>query len=83
MKNYTYTKKFYIHEIAAVNLLKIYFLKNAKKTFKPVNRDLNRDWTISKKESKFYVINFTDPRMIFLLENFNITCNENAYSDIA
>ena len=30
-KNFTYTKKFYVHEIAAVDLLKIYFLKNAKK----------------------------------------------------
>ena len=37
-------EKFYIHEIAAVNLLKIYLLKNAKKTCKPNNRDLNRDW---------------------------------------
>ena len=36
--------KFYVHEIAAVDLSKIYFLKNAKKTCKPNNRDLNRDW---------------------------------------
>ena len=43
-KNFTYTKKFYVHEIAAVDLSKIYFLKNAKKTCKPNNRDLNRDW---------------------------------------
>ena len=35
-------KKFYVHEIAAVNLSKIYFLKNAKKTCKPNNRDWNR-----------------------------------------
>ena len=28
----------------AVNLSKIYFLKNAKKTCKPNNPDLNRDW---------------------------------------
>ena len=35
--------KFYVHEIAAVDLSKIYFLKNAKKTCKPNNRDLNRD----------------------------------------
>ena len=27
-ENFTYTKKFYLHEIAAVNLSKIYFLKN-------------------------------------------------------
>ena len=32
-------KKFYVHKIAAVNLSKIYFLKNAKKTCKPNNRD--------------------------------------------
>ena len=37
-------KKFYVHEIAPVDLSKIYFLKNAKKTCKPSNRDLNRDW---------------------------------------
>ena len=36
-------KKFYVHENAAVNLSKIYLLKNAKKTCKPKNRDLNRD----------------------------------------
>ena len=39
-------ENFYLHEIAAVNLSKIYFLKNAKKTCKPNNRDLNRDWII-------------------------------------
>ena len=38
-------EKFYVHEkIAAVDLSKIYYLKNAKKTCKPNNRDLNRDW---------------------------------------
>ena len=31
-ENFTYTKKFYVHEIAAIDLSKIYFLKNAKKT---------------------------------------------------
>ena len=36
-------KKFYVHEIAAVNLSKLYFVKPAKKTYKPNNRDLNRD----------------------------------------
>ena len=39
-------EKFYAHEIAAVYLSKIYFLKNAKKTCKPNNRDLNRDWVM-------------------------------------
>ena len=33
------------HEYAAVNLSKIYFLKNAKKTFNPNNHNLNQDWT--------------------------------------
>ena len=37
-------EKFYVHEIAAVDLSKMYFLKNAMKTCKPSNRDLNRDW---------------------------------------
>ena len=37
------TKKFYVHEIAAVNLSKINFLKNAIKICKPNNRDLHRD----------------------------------------
>ena len=37
----TYTKK-----IAAVNLSKIYFLKNAKKTCKSNKRNLNCDWII-------------------------------------
>ena len=36
--------KFYVHEIAVVNLSKNYFLKNPKKTCKPNNHDLNRDW---------------------------------------
>ena len=34
---------FFAHEIVAVNLPKTYFLKNAKKTNKPNNSDLNRD----------------------------------------
>ena len=37
-------EKFYLHEIAAINLSKIYLLKNTKKTCEPNNRDLNRDW---------------------------------------
>ena len=36
-------KVFYVHEIAAVILSKLYFLKNAKKTCKPKNCDSNRD----------------------------------------
>ena len=42
-ENFTYTKKFYVHEIAAVILSEIYFLKNARKRCKPYNHDLNRD----------------------------------------
>ena len=45
-------KTVYVHEIAAVNLSKIYFLKNAKKTCKPNNRDLNRDWIRVVYENK-------------------------------
>ena len=37
-------RTFYVHENAAVDLSKIYFLKNTKKTCKPNNLDLNRDW---------------------------------------
>ena len=36
-------KVMYAHEMAAVNLSKIYFLKNAKKICKPNNHDLNRN----------------------------------------
>ena len=39
--------KFYVHEIAAVNLSTLHFLKNKKKTCKPNNRDLNRDRIIN------------------------------------
>ena len=42
-KSFTHTKKFYVQEIAAVNLSNIYFLKNSEKTCKPNNRDLNHD----------------------------------------
>ena len=43
-KFYVHEKKLYVHEIVTVNLSKIYFLKNAKKTCKANNRDLNHDW---------------------------------------
>ena len=45
---FSYTKQFYVHEIVAVDLSKICFLKDAKKTCKPNNRDLNRYWTSLK-----------------------------------
>ena len=39
-------EKFYVHKkiLRTRNLSRIYFLKNAKKTCKPNNCDLNRDW---------------------------------------
>ena len=43
-EKFTYTKKFYIHEITTINLSKIYLLKNAKKTCKPNKCNLNRNW---------------------------------------
>ena len=43
MKNFMYAKKNYVHKIAAVNLSKTYFLKNAKKTFKPNDHNSNCD----------------------------------------
>ena len=62
-KTFTHTKKFYVHEIAAVDLSKIYFLKNAKKTCKPNNHDLNRDW-IRTRTTKF--CSFLIDRQIFV-----------------
>ena len=38
---------------------------------------------MSRKESKIYVISFTDPCIIFFKkESFGSMCNENAYSQI-
>ena len=37
-------EQFYVHEIAAGNLSKLFLLKNAKNACKPNNRDLNRNW---------------------------------------
>ena len=52
--------KFSVREIAAMNLSKFYLLKNAKKTCKPNNRNLNRDLIIKKKnkmmETKWFLI---------------------------
>ena len=53
-KNFTHPKKIYLHKIAAVNLSKIYFLKNATKTCKPNNRDLNREWIKIDKQKLNY-----------------------------
>ena len=35
--------KFYVHKIATVNLSKVYFLHNTKKTYKLNKHDLNHD----------------------------------------
>ena len=34
-----------MHQIAALNLSKIYLMKNAKETSKLSNRNLHREWT--------------------------------------
>ena len=41
-KQFTHTKTFYVHKIAAKNLSKIYFLNNLKKISKPNNRDVSQ-----------------------------------------
>ena len=51
-------QKFYIHEIATVNLSKTFFQKNAKKIWKPNNRDLYRDWIISFDDLNFGINNY-------------------------
>ena len=43
-------EKIYVHKIAAVNLSKIYFSKNSKKTCKPNNHDLHGDWITKQNE---------------------------------
>ena len=40
-KKFMYMNKFYVHKIAAVNLSKVDFLKNANKTSKTNNHNLN------------------------------------------
>ena len=47
-------KNLYVSETAAVNLSKIYILKNAKKTRKPNKRGLNRDWKTNFTYDTFY-----------------------------
>ena len=49
-EKFTYTKKCYVHKIAAANSLKIYFLKNTKKTCQPNNCDLNRNLNRLRKD---------------------------------
>ena len=63
-KNLMYTKKFYVHEIVAVYLSKIYFVKNGEKMCKPYNCGLNRDWiscfffSKCKKRRKNYILTY-------------------------
>ena len=45
-KFYVHKKKNYVHQINAVNLSKIYFLRNFTKERKPNNRHLNRNFKI-------------------------------------
>ena len=62
-------KKFYVHEVAVVNLSKIYFPKNAKKTCKPNNHDLNRDWISLLITFENVISNWDEPIIIYLLNS--------------
>ena len=53
-------EKFYAHEFAAEDLSEIYFLKKAKKTCKPNNRDLNRNWIMLSSHKMFSKISKID-----------------------
>ena len=64
-------EKFYVHEVAAVNLSKMYFLKNAKKTCKANSCDLHRDWIIGNAD--VLVISETKLNASFLIEQFKIS----------
>ena len=56
-----YTKKFYVHEIAAINFSKIHVLKNAKKTCKPTTAVYitieigNLDWNESHEKKTKHI----------------------------
>ena len=79
-ENFTYTKKFYVHEIAAVILSKIFFLKNAKKKCKPNNCDLNRDWKIIlnfKTVMKIIINTLCYINRFFKLISFPLNSNQN------
>ena len=65
-KNFTYRRKLYVHKITAVNVSKIYFLKNANKSCKPNNRGLNRDW----KKLSTLLIAMTNNRSENILDKF-------------
>ena len=65
-KTLTYVKKFYIHKIDAVNLSKIYFLKNTKKTCTSNNRDLNRNWTTKSARQVLFHKNHRNSSFLFV-----------------
>ena len=75
-KNFTYSKKCYVHEIAALNLSKIYLLKNAKKTCKPNSRNLNRDWINLKQ----YFISSAKPGENFMFLSCPVRVSEWIYT---
>ena len=56
-------EKFYLHEIVALNLSKIYFLKKAEKTCQLNNRNLNSGWISNR-----FISNWLSERN--LLSNF-------------
>ena len=59
-------EKFYVKEIAAVNLSKIYFLKNTKKECKPNNPDLNHNWIKTPERlSTLLIVNFGHTSLFF------------------
>ena len=69
-------KKIYVHEIAAVNLSKIDFLKNAKKTCKPNNSVLNRDCIYSTPVLRVDKVSANDlnKKYIDLLKEAKLDC---------
>ena len=56
-------EKFYIHKIAAVNLSKIYFLKNAKKT---IEKRLKKAMNLGGGQIRDFFIATKLPFMYFL-----------------
>ena len=73
-------KIFYVHEIAAVDLSNIYFLKNAKKGYKPNNHDLIRDWkSKSICSGKFLVFPVQVTGCMFTTKLFLKLCLKDMY----
>ena len=66
-------EKLYVHEIATVDLSKIYFLKNVKKTCKSNKLDLNCDWIIILITLTIVVIAIIIIAMIIIIQNQNIS----------